>query len=969
MTIDLNKQTFSYLKISWIVCILIIFVWPIFGQEDDTLIEDTLPIFEIINREDGLSNLSVSSIVEDKYGILWFGTQGGLNRYDGKEITVYKNNPFDDSGLSHNLIQTLTYDEKNHTLWIGTYQGLSRYDIHNKVFKNYTVESHGLSNPVVTKVLIDSEGFVWVATLDGLNRINTENDSLVTYDISGNVVRDLILASDKNMYIASYEGIFIYNKETNQIESTDFILPSPLVMVMNEFSPGILSVGMWDGGISDINLSTKKVDSISLEDNRVYTYIQTRDGSRWIGTWGGGLFAITPNNEIKHFPGSGASGDLNHNVIYALHQNASNILWVGTNGGGIVKINPRKRDYVFLKHNPDVGTSLSAGKVNLIYKDLRENLWIAIYNQGIERYDSQTKSMIKYNKDSGSSIGENVIAALEFDRDHFFIGTTRGLFLYDFVDDTFEPFDIGLEEKIIYALEKDKNILWIGTYHDGVYTYNMDNKKLNHYGHHQSDRSIADNLIYDILVDSQERVWIATNNGLNLIENLQEEIKTFRKISGNFRMLPSNTIRKVFEDSQGKIWIATVGGGLSTYQEETDDFKSYTEAEGLSSNTVLSVLEDDQRNLWLSTLNGLSIINLDDFKIKTLQPEDGIGGFEFNAGHLKDPSGTLYFGGPHGITVIPNTFSAATGQAPKLYISDVEVFQEPQDVPIDFFNDQALNFKTSENMLTFKFLAIDYDAPDKINFYYKLSPMSDNWIPIANRNFISYSNLKPGKYELSVYAETSKGIISDTARLTFTILKPWYLSWYALALYFIIFSALIYIVFKLKESRLLKKANARLETLSSKDPLTNVYNRRYFSDIMDQEFQLAKRSRVSISMLLIDIDNFKDVNDTLGHIAGDDVLIAIGTTINRLIKRNTDFVARYGGDEFVVGLYDTSLEGAIEIANSIQVALKDLPTTLSIGIYTGIPEGDDSINTFIQKADEKLYESKRKGKNIVSHNV
>jgi diguanylate cyclase (GGDEF)-like protein len=943
---------------------------PSYGQEEDSFIEDNLPILEIINRENGLSNLSVSSIIEDKYGILWFGTQGGLNRYDGKEFTVFRNNPFDEKGLSHNLIQTLTYDEKNHFLWIGTYQGLSKYDIHKNTFKNYTVESHGLSNPVVTSILIDPQGYVWVGTLEGLNRIDINSDRLINYEVSGNVVRDLIIPSDEKLYIASYEGIFVFNEETNQLEATNFDLPSPLVMVMNEFTPGVLSVGMWDGGISDINLSSQTVESISLEDNRVYSYIQTKDGTRWVGTWGGGLFAITSSQEFFHFPGSGGPGDLNHNVIYALHQNESGILWVATNGGGIVKINPRKKDYVFLKHDPENEDSLSAGKVNLIYRDLKENLWIGIYNNGIEKYDAQTDTIIKYNKENNSLVGDNVIAALEFDNDHFFIGTTDGLFVYNFINDNFEPYDIGLEDQIIYALEKEGDTLWIGTYHAGVYRYDFINKSLEHYDYNQKkpDQGIADHLIYDILVDKKERVWIATNNGLNLMSSQNNTIKTYRKVPGDIKQLPSNTIRKIFEDSKGDIWIGTVGGGVALYNEATDNFTSFTEANGLSSNTVLGILEDDEKQLWLTTLDGISIINLENFKIKILQPEDGIGGYEFNAGHLKDASGTLFFGGPHGITSIPKDFDAPIGVKANLYISSVEVFQEPLEVPVDFFNDRHLNFKPTENMLTFNFLAIDYDAPDKINFYYKLSPMNTNWIAIGNRNFISYSNLKPGKYQLSVYAETSKGIISETRSLTFTISKPWYLTWYAFALYVILLFILILIVFKLKESGLLKKANARLETLSSKDPLTNVYNRRYFYDTMEQQFQLAKRSRVSIGMLILDIDNFKNINDSLGHIAGDDVLITIGKTIDHLLKRNTDFVARYGGDEFVVGLYDTPLEGALEIANKIQNNLRHLPATLSIGIFTEIPEGDDSVNSFIQKADEKLYESKRQGKNRISSN-
>jgi len=949
-------------KVLYTVLVLVLTLGPLIYGDDQLISEDLPPVLDYITREDGLSNLSVSSIVEDKYGIMWFGTQGGLNRYDGQSMTVYRSNPFDTKGLLHNLIQTMAYDPVNHVLWIGTYQGLSSYNIHQDTFTNYTVADNKLSNEVVVTILLEGD-YIWVGTLDGLNRIDPETKEIITYPVPGKVVRDLHLGSDQILYLGTYEGLCYFDSLKKEVTPIDLDLPSPYVMTLDEFDLGYLTLGMWEGGLAHMNLADKSLTYKTFEDNRVYSVLQTKDTTRWVGTWGGGLFVEDQNGSTYHYEGSGQDNDLPHKVVYSMYQSQSDILWIGTNGGGIVKINPRKRNYVSLHSSPDRPQGLSPGKINLLHRDHLGDLWIAVYNTGIERYTPETGQIKKYFDPSNQTMGNNVTSVFQLDQDNLLLGTEIGFFNYNYQEDAFSPLDLGLGEKIIYALEVHDQTLWIGTYNEGLYAYDFTRSSIVNFS--SKDQTLSDNLVYDIHHDSQGRLWVATNNGLNL-RRPDGTFKVYYKVENNTSHLPNNNTRVIFEDKDQNIWIGT-GGGLSLFQESTDSFSTFTEEDGLSNNMILAILQHDNGDIWVSTSDGISIINLETQSIKTLSTEDGIGGYEFNTGHLKDQDGTLHFAGVHGITSIPPSFNEPSTSEPNLYITGVHVFQHQVDVPVGFFNNKSLTFKPSDNMLTFDFLALDYDAPDKVTYYYRLTPLARDWISLGTSDFITYSNLKPGSYHLEVYAESSRGVKTQPVSLDFVIEKPWYLTWYAFMAYGCLFIFLIYIIIKLRESRYLKLANLQLEELSIKDGLTGVYNRRYFDDVMEQYLQLAKRSQAPMGIIMIDIDDFKAINDSKGHLAGDQVLKNISSIIQDSLQRSTDFVARYGGDEFVIALYDTPLQGVLDIARYIMEAVSHQSVTLSMGAHSQIPAPSTTVESLVKQADHLLYDSKSKGKNRITH--
>lgn len=963
---------------------------PVFAM--DIIRDGTAPSFERIDRSSGLSNLSVSSIIQDKDGFIWFGTQGGLNRYDGRNFKMYTNNPYDSTGLNHNLIQTMTYDADEHIIWIGTYQGVSRFDIATDTFKHYTVEDNGLSNPVVVAIEKDADGTIWAGTLDGLNRIDPTNDTIKVYDVPNKVVRDILLDESGNLWIGSYDGLLYFDYTLDAVMHADYELPSPNVMVINTFEPGILSLGLWGGGVVKIDLSTDRVREITFADDRVYSYIKTDDGTEWIGTWGGGLFAISADGKRYHFSDKDALSSIPHPIVYSMMQDDTGILWIGTNGGGIAKVNPLRRNYVKYRNIPDDPTSLSPGKINAIEMDNLGYLWVSVYNEGLNRI-SRSGNITKYManpEQDGALFHPNAIAITKSTSGDLLFASGNVVQRFDPAQSRFDTIVTFADDVLTYAIENGNNDdLWVGTYRDGIFHYDLTEMTFEQYSLGQTgDFALSDNLVYDVHMDSKGRLWVATNNGLNVMMPGERTFRTYKSVIGDRTKPATNTFRIVYEDSRGRIWIGSVGGGLAIYNED-GTFTTFLESDGMPSNVVLGVLEGTDGRIWASTHNGLAVINPDSFDIFTLTPEEGIGGYEFNAGHYKDTDGNLYFGGIHGITTIPGAISEGVSSSPRLYITGVEVYQKPLDMNKVFYNNETLMFEPDETFISFRFVALDYDSPEKTKFTYRLRGFDENWINSGSVNYVNYSKLPHGEYTFEVYAETARGVISEIESLKLVIKTPWFQSWWAYLAYIALLLTLIYGVFKIWQSHVLAQrnielakinsaledANDKLEKLSTHDPLTGVYNRRYLSVRLDEELNMAIRSNINLSIIMLDLDNFKIINDSFGHLTGDQYLMKVGDKIRDSLPRSTDFVVRYGGDEFMVVLFDTNTDGALIVAEHIRKGIEeidlmdgdtilDVQTTCSMGVLTIRPEAGMNLEMLTKKADEALYEAKKQKNKI-----
>jgi len=264
-----------------------------------------------LTREDGLSNLSVSEMVQDGKGFLWFATQGGLNRYDGRTVQVFRHDPFDPNTLPHDLVQTVYYQRSQERLWVGTYNGLSSFSLEEGTFTNYPAGEGGISNSVIIAIAEDDYGMIWVGTLRGLNRLNPATGEVKQIEVPGGVVRDITRDAAGVLWVGTYEGLFRVDPpkppaSPGPLKPVEIDLPSKAVMTIREAAPGVIQLGCWGGGIVTYDTASGQSSLMELGDNRIYTMTETRDGILWVGTWGAGLFAVEPSGEVTHFTGDPA---------------------------------------------------------------------------------------------------------------------------------------------------------------------------------------------------------------------------------------------------------------------------------------------------------------------------------------------------------------------------------------------------------------------------------------------------------------------------------------------------------------------------------------------------------------------------------------------------------------------------------------------------------------------------------------
>ncbi len=933
-----------------------------------------LPVFEHIRQEDGLSNEAISAIVQDKDGFLWIATQDGLNLYDGHRFETLRHKPFDDTGLLHNLIQTMAYKASSHELYIGTYQGLSRLDLNTKTFKNYKVRPDGLSHPVVTAIAFESEEAVWIGTLDGLNRLDLKTDGLTAYQLEGKAIRALHYSADGTLYVGTDAGLYTYDVSCGTICPVGD-LPKEAVMSLSEAQDGTLLVGVWGHGLYRYTAS-KGVKQL-LEATRLYTHLSDSRGSIWVGTWGDGLYQIHLDGTTEHL----LEEALPSTIVYSLATSTSDILWVGTNGGGLVKIDTTKRNFIQFAHKPSDENSLSQGKVQLLYPDTKGRLWAGVYNKGVERLNSDTGTTEKYPLEETGSI---VSAAVTLPDGLLVFGGNDGLKWFDATQNRFRPYPIGLPKDVhIYSLAyQAPDTLWVGTATRGLYAYTLKTGGLAHF--RQEAGQLSDNAIYALAVDPEDTLWVGTNDGLNVLKKNATQFNTYFRTAGDHQSLPSNAVRTLAIDHSGDVWIGSVGGGLTTYDADTDAFITYTETDGLSNNTVLGILEDGEDTLWLSTLFGLNKFDKSSKAFEAFYPEDGVGGYTYASGYAKHPNGDLLFGGIDAIAAIDAQYLSKPLVLPRLYVTEIAVNQHPVDYS---GGNQTFEWAHEDNSVTFNLTAIEYANPGKITYYARLNGHDTRWLNLGQTPSITYSNLPPGSYHFEAYAKSYSGIVSDKTRISFVIKRPWFQTPWAMLLYALLLGTVVKTLFKLKAHRVLirknaalqqvnselESANCRLEALSIKDPLTGLYNRRYFDNVFEQHIQLALRSDCALGLLMIDIDNFKEINDTFGHVIGDELLKSVGACLKETLQRRTDFACRFGGDEFVVALYDTNRDGVVHVAKNIKQKLRLCgghlgiahAVTVSTGVYSAVPALGDTVTTYVDKADDALYTAKSQGKDRI----
>ncbi|MGE5340314.1 MAG: two-component regulator propeller domain-containing protein [Candidatus Omnitrophota bacterium] len=794
------------------------------------LAADNKPIiFKHLSLEEGLSQNTVFCIMQDSKGFMWFGTQDGLNKYDGYNFTVYKPNPDVPNSLSEGEARTL-FEDKTGLIWIGTSnRGVNKFDPKTERFYRYRFspnDPRGTQNGNITTITQDKEGNIWIGTFGGgITKIIREKnrERFIHYrsnpknpgdqrSLVSNLINRIYVDHTGTIWIGTAKGLQRYNRQTDHFERYAFHQTKPHdltfypITCITEDHLGLLWIGTLERGLHVMNKETGQFDTYrfdarkpgSLSSDYITSICEDYAGVMWIGTaYGLNRFNSETRTFTRYLNDRNDPFSLSSNGINVIYQDSSHILWIGIENEGLNKYD-RSDKFDLYRSEPTNPNSMSEDFVYSVCKDRRGDLWVGHGTTGLDLLNGQTGKWTYFQKHPyrNNSLSYNMVRAIcEDSRGDIWIGTPNGLNKFNPKTQTFSLYFKDHNIRVIYE-DLFSRVLWIGTDGKGLIRFNLENGNYTLYQYRANQpTSLGENSITAIC---QSRVepgiyWIGTrDNGVNRFDSKTERFTRFIADPDDPQGLSGNLVQSIYEDRRGTLWIGTFGGGLNKLIRKTDKggvffkFAHFTERNGLPNNAIYGILEDEKGHLWLSTNKGLSRFDPETGTCKNYNTNDGLQSNEFNGGaYFKSVSGEMFFGGLKGLNSFYPSRLNDNPHVPPIVITEFTLMNRrvpvtphspgsPLKYSISWTDKLTLTFR--ENVFSFGFTALDFTIPGKNQYAYMLENYDENWIYTdAKRRFASYAKVKPGTYTFRVKGSNNDGIWNEVgASIQVTIKPPFY---------------------------------------------------------------------------------------------------------------------------------------------------------------------------------------------------
>lgn len=809
--------------------------------------------FRHLTVKEGLSNSTVYCTYQDRAGYIWIGTQEGLNRYNGYEITTFIHQEEDPYSISGNMVTSIAED-KNGNLWIGVWNGgLNLYERSTGRFYTYLNDSVNTIKSI-SRVFIDGQNLVWVGTLsEGLILFDPD---LKTYrrflcspsssnSISSNYISDILEDHAGSLWIATEDsGLNILNRRDHTFKRIKFkegtvnSLPSNLINKLYEDRQHNLWIGTHDKGVSVLSPDRAVFKNFIagngdhyLTSNNIRSFFEHDDNTIWIGTDGGGINIYNPaadkfsyvRNTIDHTDG------INSDVVLSIRKSRDGVVWVGTAQGGVNVYNPKQYKFQPFNKFSVQGDGLSYREVLSVCEDKKGYLWIGTDGGGLNLYNpfNKTFQYFKYDfQDNHSLSGDVVKCIYEDSYGNIWIGTyNNGLNLLrdrtgKFTRFTHDPEnEKSLSQNDIWAITEDANRnLWIATLHGGLNLFDRNTETFTRYEFKKTETPIGDR-IYSMVADNKRKgLWLGTGSGLSYFDVKKRFLSTVNLASN---VLNNDQVTVLCLDYKNNLWIGTRENGINRYNPETNTITSFTVKDGLISNMIAGILEDERYNLWISTDKGMSRFDpfLNTFNNYTV--DDGLQENEFLIGScVKNNNGELIFGGVNGFNVFHpdrierNTYLPEV-MITKLFIAGNEVTPQKENSPIPaaISETKQVTLSYDQSDISFEVTAINYINPQKNQYAYMLQGLGQDWHYVGQSRILSFSDLKPGNYTLRVKASNNDGVWSDKeAVLAIHIKPPYWKTWEFRAMLFIFLLTVSICIFYLR-LHTIKRQKVKLEEI------------------------------------------------------------------------------------------------------------------------------------------------------------
>ena len=805
-----------------VACIL----WP-------ALAVDNPLKFRRYSLEHGLSQGSVISIIQDRQGFLWLGTQDGLNRFDGYQFKIFYSEQDEPNSVASNYIPSL-HEDVNGTLWVGTTNGLDKLNRDNDTFIHYTLTEETRENigSQYIRVISDApNNKLWVGTYGGLFLFDpaTGQSTRFVHDpadptsLIGNNIYALLTDQQGQLWVGTNMGVDILppGKQSFDHSINQFIKQAALtdenIAEFIEDKNGIIWIATYHTGLYRFNQKTKEMDSYShdaqnpnsLINDRIRSLLIDRYNQLWVGTSRGlNIYNPKEDNFALYVNDPSVPSSLSNSYIWEMLEDNNDSIWLGTSDG----LNQFVHSTRFFGHRHNTSTSgkgLSHKRVRSLFKTKDNVLWVGV-NNGLNRLDPKTGRYTYYQHDNAiaSTISRGMVMSILVDsKNRVWVGTYDGglnLLLpsggfQHFIPEKDNP--ASLSNLRVYAIKEDKKgFLWLAT-NDGLNRFDTTNQTFERFFHQPGNiNSLSFSGIYTVLPVASGDIWVGSRNGgLNRYNPSTGDFQRYEHDLKNPKSISHNRIFSLYQPNADELWVGT-SRGLNRLDIATGTFSHFGKKQGLLNETIYAVTGDEQGFIWVSTNHGLARYNPITGRFKNFDKARGLQSAEFNNGSFFNaPDGELLFGGINGFNrFYPRNIQDNT-QVPAVILTDFRLANQSVPIQLDTLQKnnaiftlpktinalRYLNLSYTQNLITFEFAALHFMYPQNNQYAYMLQGQDEDWIYTDAKNRrATYTNLPAGDYTLRIKASNGDGYWNEQGKsLKITITPPPWKTWWAYSIY------------------------------------------------------------------------------------------------------------------------------------------------------------------------------------------
>lgn len=896
-------------KISLIILLLFISFHPLLGSIKNIL-------FDHLTISNGLSNNEIRSIIQDKEGFIWIGTEDGLNRYDGYGFKIFRNISGDTLSLTNNFINQVFEDSKQR-IWIATLQGVSLYNKQNDSFTTY------LKNLHIKSITETKDGNIIAGTVAGLrliepNKNKTARTRIIDWRPNNTIIK-ILPCSNHQILILTLSTIGYYNlkkRSYNEIE-----MPASFGVPNQQFTDCIFDRqnNLWiatSNGLFKKHASGNKVIQIEHKYPNVHinTLFSDNKNNIWIGTQSGLIIYLNNQNQWLQYTHNERSNSLNNNEILTIYESRHGVVWIGTYGGGINVYNELKNKFTHYNLDPGSDKSLSHNIVSAFLEAQNSNnVWIATWGGGLNYFNRKENEFVRYISQNTTSESHQVFRSLAQDNEsNIWIATNyNGIRVFNPGTEQFRSYknipgkNGSIPTNSLYTTYIDCNgVLWIGTKNKGLCRYAPEEDMFFRYDLYDENITKPVDYVRIIIDDDQNHLWLGTHGGgiirFNKKTGKKEQYHHISDKSPNY--LTNDIVYSLIKDQNSGLWVGTMGGGLHYFNTKTQKFWNFTKNDGLSNNVVNGILQDKNNRIWLSTNYGINcftppaylysdtlsyaFFSTQDFKplFQKYDVRDGLQSNEFKyASYYKNRAGEMFFGGVNGFTVFHPDSIKHNPYPPEviitnfsLYYKSVQPGQNNSPLQTHISRTDEITLDYDQNYFTFEFVAINYTIPEKNQYAYYLEGFEDKWHYVGNQRKATYMNLTSGDYVFHIKAANNDGVWNqEGASIRIHINPPfWRTIWAFIAyLIFISFSMLILRRFILIQERI--KNNMKIQRIHA-EKAEEVYRLKlnFFTNI-------SHEIRTPLTLIMVPLEKLMALrkNDTETN----NYLTTMQRSVNRLL--------------------------------------------------------------------------------------